>query len=211
MSNHVGRNDLCPCGSGKKYKQCCMEKDMKSRPRRGKQFYAAVFVGLLVVGAGAALIDSKQKRAATVVPAMAAETAAPGMLAAGDLHPQPPGPVPEGKVWSPEHGHWHNIVAADSATMPATTASRYTPGPQPDGPVPEGKVWSEEHGHWHNDPNYVSPPRVVSPAPAAEVTAEESAETPEVVQDAAAETVIEEIPEESESAWTAPASVDEAP
>jgi len=22
-----GRNDLCPCGSGKKYKNCCMEKD----------------------------------------------------------------------------------------------------------------------------------------------------------------------------------------
>ncbi len=22
----VGRNDPCPCGSGKKYKQCCMKK-----------------------------------------------------------------------------------------------------------------------------------------------------------------------------------------
>ena len=25
----VGRNDLCPCGSGKKYKFCCMGKDNK--------------------------------------------------------------------------------------------------------------------------------------------------------------------------------------
>ena len=25
--NHVGRNDMCPCGSGKKYKNCCMLKD----------------------------------------------------------------------------------------------------------------------------------------------------------------------------------------
>jgi preprotein translocase subunit SecA len=24
----VGRNDPCPCGSGKKYKQCCMKKDI---------------------------------------------------------------------------------------------------------------------------------------------------------------------------------------
>ena len=24
----VGRNDPCPCGSGKKYKNCCMKKDM---------------------------------------------------------------------------------------------------------------------------------------------------------------------------------------
>jgi uncharacterized protein YecA (UPF0149 family) len=23
---HVGRNDPCPCGSGKKYKKCCLEK-----------------------------------------------------------------------------------------------------------------------------------------------------------------------------------------
>lgn len=23
----IGRNDLCPCGSGKKYKQCCLRKD----------------------------------------------------------------------------------------------------------------------------------------------------------------------------------------
>lgn len=25
--NNVGRNDLCPCGSGKKYKKCCMNKN----------------------------------------------------------------------------------------------------------------------------------------------------------------------------------------
>ena len=24
MNQNVGRNELCPCGSGKKYKQCCM-------------------------------------------------------------------------------------------------------------------------------------------------------------------------------------------
>ena len=30
MENKVGRNDPCPCGSGKKYKQCCMGKE---RPR----------------------------------------------------------------------------------------------------------------------------------------------------------------------------------
>ena len=28
-SEHIGRNDLCPCGSGKKYKNCCMLKDNK--------------------------------------------------------------------------------------------------------------------------------------------------------------------------------------
>lgn len=29
-SKTVGRNDLCPCGSGKKYKKCCLEKEKKS-------------------------------------------------------------------------------------------------------------------------------------------------------------------------------------
>ena len=28
-SDNIGRNDLCPCGSGKKYKNCCMLKDNK--------------------------------------------------------------------------------------------------------------------------------------------------------------------------------------
>ena len=26
----IGRNDPCPCGSGKKYKQCCMKKDQEA-------------------------------------------------------------------------------------------------------------------------------------------------------------------------------------
>jgi len=27
MPEKIGRNDPCPCGSGKKYKNCCMGKD----------------------------------------------------------------------------------------------------------------------------------------------------------------------------------------
>ncbi|HIZ71748.1 MAG TPA: SEC-C domain-containing protein [Candidatus Atopostipes pullistercoris] len=26
-SKKIGRNDPCPCGSGKKYKKCCMKKN----------------------------------------------------------------------------------------------------------------------------------------------------------------------------------------
>src|SRR5262245_6876385 len=26
----IGRNEICPCGSGKKYKQCCMRKKVRS-------------------------------------------------------------------------------------------------------------------------------------------------------------------------------------
>ena len=27
--NKTGRNDPCPCGSGKKYKKCCLDKDVR--------------------------------------------------------------------------------------------------------------------------------------------------------------------------------------
>ena len=39
-----GRNDLCPCGSGKKYKKCCMMKSTAEQPAalpKGKFTYVA--------------------------------------------------------------------------------------------------------------------------------------------------------------------------
>jgi len=30
--SRVGRNDPCPCGSGRKYKNCCMRKDLAAAP-----------------------------------------------------------------------------------------------------------------------------------------------------------------------------------
>ncbi|HYO77372.1 MAG TPA: hypothetical protein VE010_12985 [Thermoanaerobaculia bacterium] len=71
-----------------------------------------------------------------------------------------------GKVWSSEHGHWHDVTpgggtatASAMPTSPALTpiapqrqARPSTPKPQPEGPVPAGKVWSSEHGHWHDAP-----------------------------------------------------------
>jgi hypothetical protein len=35
--------------------------------------------------------------------------------------PQPPGEVPPGKVWSTEHGHWHDAPVVQ--TIPATATS----------------------------------------------------------------------------------------
>jgi hypothetical protein len=31
MSAKIGRNELCPCGSGKKYKRCCLVKEERER------------------------------------------------------------------------------------------------------------------------------------------------------------------------------------
>lgn len=40
MTKKVGRNDPCPCGSGKKYKKCC---EMRLGPKR--KFQATVLSG----------------------------------------------------------------------------------------------------------------------------------------------------------------------
>jgi len=73
----AGRNDLCPCGSGKKSKRCCQA----AKPASG--WSSKVMLGLVVaaiVGAVAVGIMSFTEGSA--------------------------GPAP-GKVWSQEHGHYH--------------------------------------------------------------------------------------------------------
>lgn len=44
MEKKVGRNDPCPCGSGKKYKQCCLQKSdsaAKTYTATGKRKFKA--------------------------------------------------------------------------------------------------------------------------------------------------------------------------
>jgi len=50
--------------------------------------------------------------------------------------PQPPGEAPPGKVWSAEHGHWHDAPGA--LTMPALTplTPETTPAPAPATVIP---------------------------------------------------------------------------
>jgi hypothetical protein len=42
MSERPGRNDPCPCGSGSKYKKCCLEKDEAARVAAAASSAAAV-------------------------------------------------------------------------------------------------------------------------------------------------------------------------
>ncbi len=76
------RNDPCPCGSGKKYKQCCGGKGVEKTTFWTK--WIAVTVGILVllvaVGTVASFFTDDQSSNA-----------------------------PPGRVWSSEHGHWHNV------------------------------------------------------------------------------------------------------
>ena len=76
--HNAGRNDLCPCGSGKKYKKCC---ELKQADPSRRQMMLIV-VGLLVA-AGVTAGDHRDHQP------IARMSARPG------------------GVWSPEHGHYH--------------------------------------------------------------------------------------------------------
>ena len=75
----TGRNDPCPCGSGRKYKHCCLNR-RDAMPLSQKLLAALIGLVLLtgvIIGIGVIRDDH-----------------------AGS------GPGP-GKVWSEEHQHWH--------------------------------------------------------------------------------------------------------
>ncbi|CAN5481955.1 hypothetical protein BH23BAC4_BH23BAC4_11510 [soil metagenome] len=82
----VSRNEPCTCGSGRKYKHCCAGKTPIHKQSRVRGALVAVLVVIGLVIGGLALSNSSSE---------------------DGLTPQP-GPAPPGKVWSAEHGHWHD-------------------------------------------------------------------------------------------------------
>ena len=73
----IGRNEPCPCGSGRKYKRCCLDKN------RSMPVYQKLLIALVVlIMAGGAI----------------------QMLAS--FRALEPG-TGQSKVWSEEHQHWH--------------------------------------------------------------------------------------------------------
>ena len=76
-THKAGRNELCTCGSGKKYKRCCAVRQERSR----------FSIVLIVLIAGAVLGGL-----------------AFGLGSLGDEGSTTPA---AGRTWSPEHGHYH--------------------------------------------------------------------------------------------------------
>ncbi len=78
----VGRNDSCPCGSGRKYKHCCARRQTEREKVRDSisraVFYVLVPLTLVVLVAVA--VSALRRPEATGEPE---------------------------KVWSPAHNHWH--------------------------------------------------------------------------------------------------------
>jgi hypothetical protein len=135
MSDPISRNAPCPCGSGRKYKQCCLGKsrDEKGR-RRGIKF------GVI---AGAVLV---------AVIAMFAWTQYRPKPATGPVSPTTPAPweydVRNNRHWHPGHGHWHD--GPPPVTAPSSTGGA-TPQPYEYDAVND-RHWDPDHGHWHSGP-----------------------------------------------------------
>ena len=136
MKNKSGRNDTCQCGSGKKFKNC--HGKIIERSSQTWVIVAVIFLFLLWF-----LIFQTSPPAETT-----GYSPAPLIPQKLNLTSTAPGPAPPGKVWSVEHGHWHDAPLGTTTLpdQPETSAPRS----QPPGDPPPGKVWSPEHGHWHD-------------------------------------------------------------
>jgi len=117
----IKRNALCHCESKKKFKDCHGKK-RDVDPWKKILIYVGVFIILIWFTRDIIFGTS------------------------GSLNSAPPG-----KVWSDEHGHYHDINTNQTPRPNISpNVQRNMNIPQPDGPTPEGKVWSIEHGHWHD-------------------------------------------------------------
>ena len=132
----IKRNEPCDCGSGKKYKVCHgkLENGLNQQWIIVSVICAIFFLFFFIVS------DSNTSTTTDLAPLPSRPV--------GDMgNQQPTGEAPPGKVWSPEHGHWHDINSnTSSSSLPANNNLKQ----QPAGEAPPGKVWSPEHGHWHD-------------------------------------------------------------
>jgi hypothetical protein len=164
----TGRNEPCSCGSGKKSKQCCQS---AGRQASKSGSIGLIIAGVAVIGAIAVIAATRGDSTEVTAAAPAAQASLPAGTPSGPqtapLSPaaplpgaQPPGAAPAGKVWSPEHGHWHDkpqtvnewvtVTPQKSVPLNAPGAALPVNIPAPNGPAPAGAVWSPEHGHWHD-------------------------------------------------------------
>ena len=151
MGEKANRNRPCPCGSGKKYKNCCIGKGLSFEKKDQSKMIIWVIAGMGIIIAGVVIFNKFPSSSSQSAPIITQPFNSQFPTSQSGSVP-PPGSAPPGKVWSPEHGHWHDVSGTVSPAdfgnqllqSPAQTSS------QPPGPAPAGKVWAPEHGHWHD-------------------------------------------------------------
>jgi hypothetical protein len=148
MSASVGRNDPCPCGSGRKYKQCC-EGKMRLNLKSGRGWVLGV-LGLVVVAVVAWGLTRSQTRptAPSLVEMPPSSPSTSASTATGTTVPGPSAPS----------------TSAAPNSVPASPAPQGTGAPttmsDPAGATPQAwtydattnRHFDPNHGHWHDGP-----------------------------------------------------------
>ena len=147
MKKKNKRNNPCHCGSNKKYKNCHGKKTSN---------YNVYFIGILI---GISILlwfifynfenNTNKEQISNFKPFAPQKN-----NFSKPISTQPPGPPPEGKIWSPEHNHWHDDPSFNNNSIidqKLKNIQNKSGSSKPPGPAPEGKVWSPEHNHWHDE------------------------------------------------------------
>ena len=119
----VGRNEPCPCGSGKKFKQCCALKD-DQRSRMQDSLFKGVFllfgplaivlIGVIAYSAlrGPSTTDDGLERV------WSSEHSHWHVMLPDGTETE----VRPGMVWDPDHGHFHRVGGATEGARKHVTA-----------------------------------------------------------------------------------------
>jgi hypothetical protein len=103
----ANRNELCPCGSGRKFKRCCGNVDLAAEDTASRFFgVAAILAALMAIG-GAFVFVRAYFVEETGKKVWSAEHGHYHTVGGGGHGSSEGGP---GKVWSEEHGHWHDTA-----------------------------------------------------------------------------------------------------
>jgi hypothetical protein len=170
MRATIGRNDPCPCGIGKKYKNCCAGQTRWTDTRiSGIRTPVVLAIAVVLVGivAGVAYMSRSDRTG----PAASSGQVAP-------LSAAPSGPTPAAwtydsttnQHWDPAHNHWHEgpPPAGAGTSSPGGVAAPTLPGaPGAGGATPApyqydattNRYWDPAHGHWHDGPPPTTPTR----------------------------------------------------
>ena len=102
MNKKLGRNDSCHCGSGKKYKVCHGQDNIKS-------LQPWILILIIILGLFWYLLFESE-------PTVNNNKSNPLIPQPKNKLSLPSEPAPPGKVWSPEHNHWHDDPKASIPT-----------------------------------------------------------------------------------------------
>jgi hypothetical protein len=146
-----GRNASCPCGSGRKYKNCCMGKTAKAAPNgRSWRWYrwpGIILLLTVIVGAGLWAMAPNTESGNS------AQTPTPWQYdEANNRH------------WHPIHQHWHNGPPPQGVDSASATQPTSTPAPW-EYDAENNRHWHPGHQHWHRGRPPANPGANQTPLP----------------------------------------------